>query len=200
MLKTKKYAIAGTGLEGKAAWRYFSKFGQCRFFDDNNPKYPNINQIPNEFTVIRSPGINPNKFAKNLKIWSSTNEFFAKCPAKIIGVTGTKGKGTVSSMIYSILNEAIKLENSSNQTKKTVHLVGNIGTPALDILDKIKPNDIVIFELSSFQLWDCKYSPNIAVLLPIEPDHLDVHKDFSEYYKAKMNITKTAKSVIKYPA
>src|SRR5690606_27690632 len=109
-------AVAGFGQEGRASYDYWTKHGDTVCIVDERD---HIDGLPDgaqvilgagafsklaEFDlIIRSPGINPKKLPYEGKVWSATNEFFAKCPAPIIGVTGTKGKGTTSSLIASIL-------------------------------------------------------------------------------------------------
>lgn len=187
-----KIVIAGYGAEGKASYEYWNTpDNQVVIVDEHPVDTPaDANTMTGEgvFTrlngfdmAVRSPGLAPRKIITDGKIWSATNEFFARCAEKevpIIGVTGTKGKGTTSSFISSILRAA----------GKTVHLVGNIGQPALTALSEIHEDDIVVYELSSFQLWDLEMSPQVAVVLMIEPDHLDVHADYDEYIMAKSMI------------
>lgn len=189
-----KVAIVGYGVEGESNYNYWSQLtDDITIVDENlNPSKVlpenvktilgpgSLNDLYGYDLVVRTAGMPPRNIKTDAKIWSSTNEFFAKCPAKIIGVTGTKGKGTTSSLIASIMEE----------TGKRVWLVGNIGIPPLGKLADIKPEDIVVFELSSFQLWDLEISPSIAVVLPIEPEHLDVHNDFDEYLEAKGGISR----------
>jgi len=211
-MKDMKIAIAGFGLEGCANLAYFrERFPDADFtiFDERNnidgtPSFAKtvlgenaFAKITNFDLVLRTAGLAPYKIAQKsgipktwsdgisrTAIWSSTNEFFANCPAPIIGVTGTKGKGTTSTMIAEILREQYK--NSSRK----IHLLGNIGVPSLEILPEISERDFVVFELSSFQLWDLQFSPHIAVVLRIEPDHLNVHRNFADYVNAKAHIAK----------
>ncbi len=173
-------AILGYGIEGKSAEKYFQKHGHTtQIFDHFNSQELASLPLDHFDLVLRSPSVKlPLPAPAN---WSSaTNYFFEHCPAPIIAVTGTKGKGTTATILAHTLHAF----------GKTVHLLGNIGSPALDSLDKIQSSDIVIFELSSFQAWDLKISPAIAILLRIEPEHLNVHYDFHDYLEAKANITK----------
>lgn len=192
-----KIAIAGYGVEGQASHRYYSKdpANDITIFDQN-PDFVGSEGFktvvgPDAFKhmggfdlVLRSPPIAPYDLKTDGRIWSGTNEFFARSPADIVGVTGSKGKGTTSSLIASILEAA----------GKKVWLIGNIGIPALDVLDQVQSDDVVVFELSSFQLWDLETAPKTAVVLLIEQEHLDVHKDMAEYVAAKGNITRTQTS------
>ncbi len=133
--------------------------------------------------IVRSPSIHPSKLAAyDNKVTSNTNEFMRVCPTpNIIGVTGTKGKGTTSTLITKMLESA----------GKRVHLGGNIGIPPLDLLkNNISKDDWVVLELANFQLIDLKYSPPIAVCLMIEPEHQDWHKTVEEYYEAKRQLFK----------
>ena len=187
-------AIAGYGIEGKANYDYWVKDPANHLTIIDERDEASIEDLPVDAAtitgeaafeklqgfdlVIRTAGLAPHKIKTDGKVWSATNEFFAKCPAQIIGVTGSKGKGTTSSFIASILEAA----------GKKVWLVGNIGTPSLTILDHIQPTDVVVYELSSFQLWDLERSPHVGVVLFIETEHLDVHLNMNDYVQAKIRL------------
>lgn len=155
-----------------------------------------FNQNLFEFDVLfRSPGwttrcpgtIEAKRKNKNILVTSALNLFMELCPTpNIIGVTGTKGKGTTSSLIAEIIRA----------NKNKIFLGGNIGVAPFAFLDKIKRADFVVLELSSFQLEDMVHSPRIAVftnfskehLQPADPNNPNYHRNMREYWQAKANI------------
>ena len=172
-----KIALLGYGKEGQAAEEYFGKKGATFDIFENFTFGEIAKKDYSPYDIIlRSPSVPP--IPNQPKLSSLTKYFFDHCPCQIIGVTATKGKGTTCSFIKSLL-EALG---------EDVYLVGNIGTPAIEELDNLKETSVVVYEMSSFQLWDLTKSPHIAVVGTIEPDHLNVHKDFNDYTSAKANI------------
>ena len=111
-------------------------------------------------------------------VTSEMELFFEYCPCEICAITGSDGKTTTSSLIAAMYQAA----------GRTVHLGGNIGRALLPILDKIRPEDQAVVELSSFQLISMRRSPKVAVVTNVTPNHLDHHKDMQEYVDAKRNI------------
>ncbi len=126
-------------------------------------------------------------------ITSQVNIFFELCPAQIIGITGANGKSTTTALTAHLL----KTTMDEGRGMRDVWLSGNIGNqPLLTILDKIKSNDLVVLELSSFQLEhlaQIEKAPNIALLTNLTPNHLDRHGTFENYCAAKENIFKYQK-------
>lgn len=199
----KKVAVLGLGLEGKDLVKFLLKQkAKITVFDEKEEKDIDFSGVKrekikiicgkkylkrglNNFDAIyRSPGVYRylpeivKAEKKGTRVLSATKLFFDLCPAKVIGVTGTKGKGTTCSLIYKILK----------QSGEDVYLAGNIGKPYLELLPKLKKTSWVILELSSFQLIDLDKSPDISVVLNITLDHLDWHKDKREYIDSKVNI------------
>ena len=175
-----KIALLGYGKEGKSVETYFKKHEkdlECDIFTDFDPDEISQKDFSSYDLVFRSPSVPPLHLANETSV---TKYFFDHCPCPIIGVTATKGKGTICSFIKSLLDAH----------HEHAHLVGNIGTPAIDILDDLTPDSVIVYEMSSFQLWDLGKSPHIAVLGHLEPDHLNVHPDYDDYLSAKANITK----------
>lgn len=134
--------------------------------------------------VFRTPGMRPDvpelleAKAHGAVITSEMEAFFAVCPCPILGVTGSDGKTTTASVIAELL----KAEG------RRVWLGGNIGRPLLADAEQMTPDDLAVLELSSFQLMDMPYSPQVAVLTNLAPNHLDVHRDMAEYIASKENI------------
>ncbi|MBR3179936.1 UDP-N-acetylmuramoyl-L-alanine--D-glutamate ligase [Candidatus Saccharibacteria bacterium] len=169
--------LLGYGKEGQAAEKYFSaKYPEAEFEVWQDFDFEEISQrdYSSYDIILRSPSVPPIGKGET----SLTRYFLENCPCPIIGVTATKGKGTTCSFIKAILDAA----------GEDAYLVGNIGTPAIEVLDNLQPGSVVVYEMSSFQLWDVEKSPHVTVVGMIEPDHLNVHRDFDEYVGAKANI------------
>jgi UDP-N-acetylmuramoylalanine--D-glutamate ligase len=183
-LKNKKVAILGLGEDTKDCLPWLRKQGaKITVLDEaKGDKFENLSQFD---LLIRSPGVyrwRPELCG--LSVSSKTKLFFDLCPAKIIGVTGTKGKGTTATLIYKILNAA----------GKDVYLGGNIGKGIFGFLPRLTKDSFVVLELSSFQLIDLDHSPHIAVVLMVTAEHLNWHKSLKEYIDAKKNIVVHQKS------
>jgi UDP-N-acetylmuramoylalanine--D-glutamate ligase len=183
-LKTKKIAVLGLGVEGQAVCSYLKKHEIAFDVLDKKDGAEYLSKLSEYDLAFRSPGIRVLDPAiveaqkSGTKITSQIKFFIESRPAKIIGVTGSKGKGTTSKLIYEILQRAgIKS-----------YLAGNIGIPAIDLLDQIGSEDYVVLELSSFQLQDLRVSPTISVVLMVVPEHFDYHSGIEEYLDAKSNI------------
>ena len=203
-LLNKKIGILGLGQEGLAVVRYLQKHNiDPVVYDKKDVRPQDINvkivsgdqylrkAIEESEIIFRSPGVKiPSEFndlisEKGVIITSQTIWFFNNCPARIIGVTGTKGKGTTCSLLFSILEKY-------SETKDTFkpYLTGNIGKDQpFDFIEDLTKNDLVVYELSSFQLQDLKKSPYLGITLMVTEDHLDYHSDLTEYHSAKSAIS-----------
>lgn len=133
--------------------------------------------------TIKTPGIplrDLQPIAQQTKLVSQTELFLKLYGRQVVGITGTKGKSTTSSLLYHLLSHA----------GRKVKLTGNIGIPPLDLMGEIQPDDIVVFEMSSHQLEHCEVSPHISILLNIFEEHLDHYVSYRHYQLAKMNIAR----------
>ncbi|MBR3281392.1 MAG: UDP-N-acetylmuramoyl-L-alanine--D-glutamate ligase [Clostridia bacterium] len=205
--RNKKILILGFGREGQSTYNLIRKFlpdqqlyiaDQKENFQDNfeflkkdnnvtfisGEKY--LENLENYDIIMKSPGIS---FAH-----MDTSKYYSKIKSQLellleffenttIGITGTKGKSTTSSLIYKVLKD---------QDKKSI-LLGNIGIPVFDYIDSIEQNVILVLEMSSHQLEFMEQSPNIAILLNVYEEHLDHYNSYEDYAKAKCNIYKYQK-------
>lgn len=203
--KNRKIAVLGFGVEGVASAKYLHEKGAFVWVLDKRKKEEldqrfvsaieglgvpfilgdnYLSDLSQFDMIVRSPGVKRSApelvqaEKDGVVITSQIKLFFDLCPAKIIGVTGTKGKGTTSSLIYEMLKLA----------GRDVYLGGNIGFPPFAFLNQLTGQSIVVLELSSFQLQDLRKSPHIAVMLMVTSEHLDYHATVEEYVEAKRNI------------
>ena len=206
-LKNRKVAIIGLGVSNIPLLDYMHNVGAKVTVFDNRiiediPKDTmkkitdyamefslgpnNLSKLEGFDIIFRSPSCLPTvpelqKEVGRGAILTSEIEMLMKlCPGKVIGVTGSDGKTTTTTLIYEILKA-----NGYN-----CYLGGNIGTPLFTKLSKMTPDDIIVLELSSFQLMGMEISPSISVITNISPNHLNVHSSYEEYIDAKKNIFK----------
>lgn len=189
-------AIIGYATEGKVSAEYFQRLGHTVTICDQKPDLvapqgfetqlgdTYLKNLARFDLIVRTAGIPPHAILEHnpgveVKITTAVNEFLAACPTKnVVGITGTKGKGTTSTLTAKMLKAA----------GRKVWLGGNIGNSPLEFIDQIQPDDWVVLELSSFQLSDLRLSPHIAVCLMVVPEHLNWHTDMADYVAAKSNL------------
>ena len=204
-LKNKKVAVIGLGVSNIPLIDYlYEKEANVTVFDDRKEekialdviekvkKYgfnyflgnENLENLKGFDLIFRSPSCLPTKpelVAEKQRgsiVTTEIEQLMKMAPCKIIGITGSDGKTTTTTLTYEILKNA----------KYNVHLGGNIGIPLFTRLNEIQPEDIIVLELSSFQLMGMDISPDIAAITNITPNHLNIHKDYQEYIEAKKNI------------
>lgn len=217
-IRNKRVAILGIGISNTPLIKYLAGLGvQMTAFDRADRHklstvLKNFEGLDMEFSlgekyldnlvgfdvIFRTPGMRfdlpelQSEVARGARLTSEMETFMELCPAKILAVTGSDGKTTTTTLIH----EMLKMEGYR------CWLGGNIGTPLLDRIDDISPEDMVVLELSSFQLHTMKSSPQIAVVTNLAPNHLDIHKSMEEYVDAKKQIFihggKTSKLIINF--
>lgn len=206
-IRNKKVAIIGLGISNVPLIGYLYNLGADITVFDNKPidkldktildkiyefklKFSfgeNYLSKLKDFNIIfRSPSCRPDiseietEVEKGALLTTEIELFLKLCPATTIGITGSDGKTTTTSLIYEFIKKQ----------ELNCYLGGNIGIPIFTKLNKITPEDYVVLEISSFQLMNMEISPNISVVTNVSPNHLDIHKSYEEYIDAKSNIFK----------
>lgn len=201
LLNGKKVLILGFGREGQSTYQlirsYFPEMpltiadgkedhSEAKMAGDSDPNVRIVlgnlylDEIHKHDFIFKSPGISLQNFAleEGTVLSSQTQVFLETYSSQTIGITGTKGKSTTSSLIYHILKE----------TGRDCLLVGNIGIPAFSAIPNIKPETMIVYELSGHQLESVTVSPHIAILLNIFEEHLDHFGNYERYIKSKTKI------------
>ena len=197
LVKNKKVLILGFGREGKSTYNVIKNF-DCKIAiaDLNDVSFDadvkfiigsEYQKAINDYDVVfKSPGIVLEDKSENVlrKITSQTDQMIKRFKNQIVGITGTKGKSTVTTLIYHILKNSVG----------NCVLMGNIGIPAFDMIDEINDKTTIVYELSCHQLEYAPYSPHVSVLLNIFEEHLDHYGTFEKYADSKRNVYKNQAS------
>lgn len=187
-LRGKRILILGFGREGKSSLRFLNKYlpEACVAVADKN-EMEGVKHFGNQYLeaiydydiIIKTPGISLMDFdTKGVEITSQTDLFLSQFHAQTIGISGTKGKSTTTSLIYHLLHSS---------GHKAI-LTGNIGIPCFDIIEDIDTESIIVYELSAHQLEYVHNSPHVGVLLNVFEEHLDHFGTFERYKQAKINL------------
>jgi len=208
--KGRKAAVIGVGISNRPLIRWLDSIGmEITAFDKLGGEDPSIKAVKEEFAadniniswslgdgyleclkdqkfdyVFKTPKMRVEvpelqaAVAKGAVLTSEMELFIDLCPATVFGITGSDGKTTTTTLVSEILKHA----------GYKVYIGGNIGTPLLDKVGEISENDMVVLELSSFQLLNMKQSTDVAIVTNVTPNHLDFHKDYDEYIASKTNI------------
>ena len=199
-LDGKKIAILGFGMEGKSTYKFIRKYSNSTLYildqkdysedelikDDSNAVVISDNYLDNlddYDIIIKAPGV----ILKDIDITSFKDKITSQLELlmevyknNIIGITGTKGKSTTTTLIYEMFKNC----------GYDVYLLGNIGKPIFDEIDNFKSDSILVIEMSALQLEFVKCSPHVALLLNLFPEHLDHAGSVEHYYENKLNIFK----------
>ena len=187
-LRGKRILVLGFGREGRSTWRFLHKYlpeATVAVADKNEMELVQyfgtsyLEAIYDYDIVIKTPGISLKDFdTKGVEITSQTDLFLSQFHSQTIGISGTKGKSTTTSLIYHLLKSS----------GRDAILTGNIGIPCFDVMEEIKPDSIVVYELSAHQLEYVHNSPRVGVLLNVFEEHLDHFGTFEHYKAAKLNL------------
>lgn len=206
-----RIVVLGLGREGKALAKFLSHKGarvtvsDLKSPEDLSQEIAELEEMQVHFVmgghpetllegadaVYVSPGVPRDipflkeAFRRGVRLESETRLFFSLCRAPIIGITGSSGKTTTTSLVGEMLKAS----------GKEIYVGGNIGAPLLEKVEEISPRAWVVLELSSFQLENLETSPEIACILNITPNHLDRHHTMEAYLAAKLNILRYQNSV-----
>ena len=187
-LRGKRILVLGFGREGRSTWRFLHKYlpeATVAVADKNEMELVQyfgtsyLEAIYDYDIVIKTPGISLKDFdTKGVEITSQTDLFLSQFHNQTIGISGTKGKSTTTSLIYHLLKSS----------GRDAILTGNIGIPCFDVMEEIQPDSIVVYELSAHQLEYVHNSPHVGVLLNVFEEHLDHFGTFERYKAAKLNL------------